>query len=85
MTTLNLTAQGIDRNEILPHVLNLWLSMQDRKPIWDKISPEKRSVWVNKSVDNDKDPIMALAFDIYKKLNNQFFGPEFGEFEGVNR
>lgn len=85
MTILNLTGQEIDRDEILPHILNLWLSMQDRKPIWDKISPEKRSVWVNKSVDDDKDPIMALAFDIYRKLNNQFFSATFGEFEGVDR
>ncbi|NIV11966.1 MAG: hypothetical protein GWN62_12045 [Aliifodinibius sp.] len=78
MSILNLTDQAIAKEQIWPKVVQLWLLMQDRKTIWDKISATKRENWVNNA--STKDPIMDVAFDIYKKLHNQFFGEEYGNF-----
>lgn len=81
MATLNLTGQAIAKDEIWPKLVQLWGLMQDRKSVWDKIPSNKREAWVENASTND--PIMDIAFDIYKKLHNQFFGTKFGEFEGI--
>lgn len=83
MTVLNLTGQQTARDQIWPYLVQLWGLMQDRQVMWNKISETKRQTWINLAPTDD--PIMDIAFDIYKKLNNNFFGPKFGDFTGVDR
>ena len=72
---LNLSGQQVEYNTIAPKVQTLKNWMDQRKPIWAKISKEKRKKWVT----SDKDPIMSLAWSIYKYLDNNFFGEDFYE------
>jgi len=70
MATLNLTGQNLERADIAPKLLKLKNLMDQRLPIWQKIPREKKKKWVQ----SDKDPIMGIAWDVYKYLNNNFFG-----------
>ena len=75
MAILNLSGQQADYNTIAPKVQTLKVWMDERKVLWDKISPEKRKKWVI----SGKDPIMSLAWNIYKYLRNNFFGEGYHE------
>lgn len=83
MTTLNLTGQEDAKDEIWPKLVQLWGLMLDRQQMWNKIPEAKRQAWITTSPT--KDPIMDIAFDVYKKLNNNFFSAQFGDFEGIDR
>lgn len=72
MATLNLTGQSVEYADIAPKLLKLKNLMDQRKEIWNKISTEKKKLWVT----SDKDPIMSVAWDVYKYLRNNFFGEE---------
>jgi hypothetical protein len=73
MTQLNLTNQQAAVDQIQPYINALKTRMLDRKELWDKINIQKRKQWVL----SDKDPIMSLAWSIYKWLDTNFFGDEF--------
>jgi hypothetical protein len=73
MTQLNLTNQQAAVDQIQPYINALKNRMLDRKELWDKINIQKRKQWVL----SDKDPIMSLAWSIYKWLDTNFFGDEF--------
>ena len=73
MAELNLTDQLAEKDAIQPKVNKLSQLMNQRKPFWDKASLEQRKKWVT----SDKDPIMSLAWLIYKYLNDNFFGEQF--------
>lgn len=73
MTILNLSGQGLERDDIAPKLQKLKNWMDQRKPIWDKLTPEQRKAWV----DSDKDPVMSLAWDIFKYLRDNFFGERY--------
>lgn len=75
MATLNLTGQEVERVDINPKIVKLKNLMDQRKPIWDKISPEKRKQWVL----SDKDPIMSLAWSVFKYLKSNFFGEDYND------
>ena len=72
MTVLNLSYQTALKDTIAPKVQQLKNAMDLRKPIWDKLPTTKKIVWIQSS----KDPIMGLAWTIYKHLRNNFFGEE---------
>ena len=72
---LNLSNQTNLRNQILPAIVALKNAMIARKPMWDKLPFRKRKAWVM----SDKDPIMSLAWDIYKALDEYFDIPDSGE------
>lgn len=69
MATLNLSNQETAKNNISPKLLQLKQSMDTRKDIWDKLPIEKKKKWVT----SGKDPIMNIAWDVYKYLRNNFF------------
>ena len=69
MAELNLTDQLAEKDAIQPKVNKLSQLMNQRKPFWDKASLEQRKKWIN----SGKDPIMSLAWTIYKYLKNNFF------------
>lgn len=70
MTILNLTNQTTAKNQIAPKLAALKTELDKRLPVWRRISLEKKRQWVL----SDKDPIMSLAWDVYKYLDKNFFG-----------
>ena len=76
MAILNLTDQQTAYNLIAPKSQQLKNAMDLRKPIWDKIPIAKKIAWIQ----SDKDPIMSLAWSVYKYLRNNFFGSETDEY-----
>ncbi len=75
MAELNLTDQLTEKNGIQPKINKLNQLMNQRKPIWEKASKEQRKKWIN----SNKDPVMSLAWTIFKYLYNNFFGNKFLE------
>jgi hypothetical protein len=76
MATLNLTGQQAAYNLIAPKIQQLKDAMDLRKPIWNKLPAAKKIVWIQ----SDKDPVMGLAWSVYKYLRNNFFGSETDEY-----
>ena len=72
MTTLNLTGQSIEYSDVAPKLLKLKNLLDQRKDIWNKLPLSKKKMWVT----SNKDPIMSIAWDVYKYLRNNFFGEE---------
>ena len=70
MAILNLTGQQVDATKIQSRLLLLKGHMDSRKAVWDRLNDAKKKKWVL----SDKDPIMALAWNIYKYLHDNFFG-----------
>ena len=75
MTDLNLSNQQTAVNTIKPYITALKDRMDNRKPVWDKLSDEKKIKWVK----SGKDPIMTLAWNVYRYLRDNFFN------QGVDR
>ena len=69
MTDLNLSNQQTAVTSIQPYITALKDRMELRKPVWDKLSDEKKIKWVK----SDKDPIMTLAWLMYRYLRDNFF------------
>lgn len=65
---LNLSGQTTLRNQIGPRIQDLKTAMDLRLTIWKKLPFEKRRAWVL----SGKDPIMTLAFDVYRYLRDNF-------------
>lgn len=76
MTTINLTGQAAAKTQIAPKLLQLKNLMDERKEIWAKLPVAKKKAWIQ----SDKDPIMGIAWDVYKYLRNNFFGEETDEY-----
>jgi len=76
MTTLDLTGQQAAYNLIAPKIQQLKDAMDLRKSIWDKLPVNKKIAWIQ----SGKDPIMGLAWTVYKYLRNNFFGSETDEY-----
>ena len=75
MTQLNLTGQQTAVDTIQPYINALKTRMDQRKTVWDKLSVEKRRKWVL----SGKDPIMTLAWTMYKYLHKNFFSDAYRE------
>ena len=69
MATINLSGQELEKQDIRPKLLKLKQLMDQRKVVWSRIDDDKKKKWVR----SDKDPVMSLAWDIYKYLKNNFF------------
>lgn len=76
MAILDISGQQAAYNLIAPKVQNLKDAMDLRKAIWDKLPKAKKIAWIQ----SDKDPIMGLAWTVYKYLRNNFFGEETDEY-----
>lgn len=76
MTILDLSGQQAAYNLFAPKIQQLKDAMDLRKPIWDKLPVNKKIAWIQ----SGKDPIMWLAWTIYKYLRNNFFGSETDEY-----
>jgi hypothetical protein len=77
MADLNLTGQSVKANQIGVRLLDLKGAMDARKVIWDKLPLEKRKQWVQNAATVD--PIMDIAWDIFKYLKRNFYDGTHGE------
>ena len=69
MTEIRLINQQAYTNNIAPKINILKNQLDDRKDVWAKVSLEKKKQWVT----SGKDPIMTLAWNMYKYLRDNFF------------
>ena len=72
MSKLDLSNQETTKNNIAPKLLQLKQQMDARKDIWNKLPIEKKKKWIT----SEKDPVMNIAWDVYKYLRNNFFDEE---------
>ena len=70
---LNLTRQSNIRNQVAPKLVQLQQAMDLRKALWDHLPDEKQRRWIQ--LAPTKDPIMDIAWDVFKYLANNFFDP----------
>ena len=70
MAQLNLIDQQTYRDNIAPKVQALKNQMDKRIDIWQRVPIEKKKAWIT----SGKDPIMTLAWNMYKYLRDNFFG-----------
>ncbi len=61
----NLIGQQTIADNLAPKIQNLKTQMDARKTVWEKCSRPKKKAWVQ----SGKDPIMTLAWQIYKYLS----------------
>jgi hypothetical protein len=66
---LDLSGQQTIYNAVAPRIVQLKDAMNLRKPIFKKLPYAKKVTWVQ----SPRDPVMGLAWDVYKYLYN-FFG-----------
>lgn len=69
MAELDLTGQATLAGQVQTRVTQLRNAMELRKPVWNKLSIEKKKLWIS----SNKDPIMTLAWDVFKYLQSNFF------------
>lgn len=67
---MNLTNQSNYASQIQSKIQTLKEQMDLRLPIWNRLSYEKKKTWIL----NGNDPLMTLAWNIYKYLRDNFFG-----------
>ncbi len=72
MADLTLTGQTTSSGQIQTRINTLKTLLDQRKPFWQRMSNEKKKAWVK----SGKDPVMSLAWDVFKYLNNNFFKEE---------
>jgi hypothetical protein len=66
---LTLTNQASQASTIQTRINTLKSLMDSRLPIWKKLPDAKKKAWVT----SGKDPIMTLAWNVYKYLRDNFF------------
>ena len=71
---MNLTLNDQDniKKQISPKLLQLKSELDKRKEIWNNLNPISKKKWIT----SGKDPIMNIAWDVYKYLRKNFFGPD---------
>jgi len=72
MADLNLTGQSTLAGQVQIRIIQLRASMDQRKVIWDRLPLAKKKAWIT----SGKDPIMTLAWNIYRYLRDNFFSDE---------
>lgn len=76
MTLVDLVGQTVAKTQIAPKLLQLKTQMDARKEVWNKLPRDKKVAWIK----SEKDPIMNIAWSIYKYLRTNFFGEETDEY-----
>ena len=70
MANLNLIDQETYRAQIAPKINQLKAQLDLRQEIWNKLDRDKKVKWIK----SGKDPIMTLAWQMFKYLRDNFFG-----------
>lgn len=69
---LNLTGQATSAGQIQTRVTQLRNAMELRKEVWSRLPVAKKKAWIA----SGKDPIMTLAWQVYRYLRDNFFTQE---------
>jgi hypothetical protein len=69
MADLNLTGQATSAGQIQTRITQLRNAMELRKEVWNRLPIAKKKAWIT----SGKDPIMTLAWQIYRYLRDNFF------------
>lgn len=72
MSDLNLTGQSTLAGQVQTRITQFRNAMELRKKIWDRLPLVKKKAWIT----SGKDPIMSLAWTIFRYLRDNFFGDE---------
>ena len=72
MADLNLTGQETSAAAIQTRVTQLRAAMELRKEVWNRLPVAKKKLWIT----SGKDPIMTLAWQVYRYLRDNFFTQE---------
>jgi hypothetical protein len=72
MSDLNLTGQSTLAGQVQTRIVQLRNAMDLRKEIWDRLPLAKKKAWIT----SGKDPLMTLAWKIFRYLRDNFFGDE---------
>lgn len=72
MADLNLTNQTALAGQVKTRTDQLRTELEKRKGVWDRMPAEKKRAWVK----SGKDPVMGLAWELFKYLKNNFFEGE---------
>jgi hypothetical protein len=75
MSHLSLSNQCTISNQVQQRINALRTEMEKRREIWFRLPYEKKRLWVK----SGKDPIMSLAWTIYKYLREWFQDAPDGE------
>jgi hypothetical protein len=70
MPELSLSDQSTLTATIQPKIVQLRNAMDLRLPVWNRLSVAKKKAWIV----SGKDPIMTLAWQVYRYLRDNFFG-----------
>ena len=70
MANLDLTGQQAYADSMAPKIQSLKNRLDERSIIWEKLSTTKKKKWIT----SGKDPIMTIAWQMFKYLRNNFFG-----------
>ena len=72
MADLNLTGQATSAGQIQTRITQLRNAMELRKEVWSRMSVAKKKAWIT----SGKDPIMTLAWQVYRYMRDNFFTQE---------
>ncbi len=75
MANLSLTGQSTISAQVQQRINALRTEMEKRREIWYRLPYEKKRAWIL----SDKDPIISLAWTIYKYLRPWFQDAPDGE------
>ena len=69
---LNLTGQSTISAQVKTRITQFRAEMDKRKEIWKRMPFAKKKAWIT----SGKDPMMTLAWQIYRYLRDNFFGDD---------
>ena len=70
MADLKLTSQATAASAIKARTDDMKTLMDARLEVWNRLPDEKKIAWVK----SGKDPVMTLAWNVYRYLRDNFFG-----------
>lgn len=70
MPLLDLTGQGAHAADIQTRIVKLNARLAEREAIFQRLPEAKQRAWIA----SGKDPIMTLAWSVYKRLHKFFDG-----------
>lgn len=70
MANLNLSNQQAAVDAATPTFVQFRSQMDKRIAFWNKAPRKRKKLWIT----SGKDPVMTLAYDLWKYLDDNFFG-----------
>ena len=77
MADLTLSNQATEKALIESKTNDLRSLMESRKEVWQRLPEESKKKWL----DSGKDPVLMLAYDTWKYLDENYFGVRYGDLD----